>query len=87
MVDRKIAKIARNQSRGEDGKAGVSAWRTGKSRKSRQSGELGRMARRACRHGGPGNRAKSKLPCQTNGGGSKRGVQDSSGIISSIYLR
>ena len=32
MVDRKIEKIARMQSRGEDGKAGVSAWRTGKSR-------------------------------------------------------
>ena len=32
MVDRKIEKIARKQSRGEDGKAGVSAWRTGKSR-------------------------------------------------------
>ena len=32
MVDRKIEKIAPKQSRGEDGKAGVSAWRTGKSR-------------------------------------------------------
>ena len=63
MVDRKIEKIARKQSRGEDGKAGVSAWRTGKSRQIEAT------------------------VSNQRGGGSKRGVQDSSGITSSIYLR
>ena len=86
-ANRKIAKISLIRSSREHGKAGVSPWWIGKSRKSRECNHVARMARRACRHGGPGNRAKSKLRYQTNGGGSKRGVQDSSGITSSIYLR